>query len=93
MISNTKRAVTSLIPGEQVVFKLYSSIYGKKIPETGTVDFVDTKQNYIWISYLCGYKNMDAFIPFEDMLAVYNPNGEYMEFGNIRGYSDELISD
>lgn len=31
------------------------------------------------------------FIPFDDMLAVYNPNGEMMKFGNISGKSDLLI--
>lgn len=36
---------------------------------------------------------MDAFIPYEDMLAVYNPNGDYMRFSGVEGPSDELISE
>ena len=86
-----KRKVTSLQPGEPVVFKVYNDIYKEKRPIDGTVDFINTDKRLVSVSYLYGYKNMDAFIPYEDMLAVYNPNGKYLQFGGVEGPSDELI--
>jgi hypothetical protein len=86
-----KRKVTSLQPGEHVVFRVYNDIYKGKRPIDGTVDFINTDKRLVSVSYLYGYNNMDAFIPYEDMLAVYNPNGDYMRFSGVEGLSDELI--
>ena len=86
-----KRAINSLLPGESVVFNIYDDIFGRKSPIDGTVDFVNDELKFVSVSYLYGYQNRDAFIPYEDMLAVYNPNGEYMTFGCICGKSDILI--
>lgn len=88
-----KRKVTSLQPGEHVVFRVYNDIYKEKRPIDGTVDFINTDKRLVSVSYLYGYNNMDAFIPYEDMLAVYNPDGKYMDFGGVKGLSDELISE
>lgn len=53
------------------------------------MNYENTKK--ICVSWLEGYKDRRDFIPFEDMLAVYNPNGEMMKFDNISGKSDLLI--
>ena len=85
------RKCTSLQPNEPVVFKIYSDIYGKKIPMDGSVISVYENTKKVCVSWLEGYKDRNDFIPFEDMLAVYNPNGEVMKFDNVSGKSDLLI--
>lgn len=85
------RKCTSLQSNEQVVFKIYSDIYGKKIPMDGSVISVYKNAKKVGVSWLEGYKDRYDFIPFEDMLAVYNPNGDMMKFDNISGKSDLLI--
>lgn len=87
------RKCTSLQSNEEVVFNLFSDIYKKKIPMVGTVSFINEDKKTICVSYLEGYKDRHDVIPFEDMLAVYNPNGEMMSFDNISGKSDLLISE
>lgn len=85
------RKCTSLQFNEEVVFMIHSDIYEKKIPMTGSVMSVLENTKKVCVSWLEGYKDRKDFIPFEDMLAVYNPNGEMMKFGNISGKSDLLI--
>lgn len=51
----------------------------------------DENTKKVCVSWLEGYKDRHDFIPFEDMLAVHNPNGEMMKFDNISGNSDLLI--
>lgn len=85
------RKCTSLQANECVVFKIYSDIYKKKIPMDGNVVSVNKNTKIVCVSWLEGYKDRHDFITFEDMLAVYNPNGEMMKFGNISGRSDLLI--
>lgn len=87
------RKCTSLQYSEPVVFKIHSDIYGKKIPMDGSVISVNENTKKVCVSWLEGYKDRHDFIPFEDMLAVYNPNGEMMKFDNISGKSDLLISE
>ena len=86
-----QRKCSSLKQNEAVVFMIHSDIYNKKIPETGSVIYVLPEQKKVCICYLNGYKSESDFIPFEDMLAVANPNGEVMKFRNISGPSDTLI--
>lgn len=85
------RKCTSLQYSEPVVFKIHSDIYGKKIPMDGTVISVHENSNKVYVSWMEGYKERRNLVPFEDMLAVYNPNGEIMKFENISGKSDLLI--
>ena len=85
------RKCTSLQFNEQVVFKIHSDIYEKKIPMDGSVISVHENTKKVCVSWLEGYKDRCDFIPFEDMLAVYNPNGDMMKFDNISGKSDLLI--
>lgn len=85
------RRCSSLQNNEQVVFNTYCDIYKKKIPMVGSVTGVNKNTRKVCISWLEGYKSRLDFIPFEDMLAVYNPNGTMMSFMNISGKSDLLI--
>lgn len=86
-----KRKCSSLKNGEQVVFKIYSDILERKTPMDGTVIYV--KNNKVCVSYLYGYQSRTDDIPFEDMLAVYNPKGELMHFENIHWCSNKLIAE
>ncbi len=88
---NLTRNCTSLQNGEQVVFNIFSDIYKRKVPETGSVKFVDAARKTVCVSWLEGYKDRNDDIPFEDMLAVHNPNAPVMKFENISGKSDLLI--
>lgn len=86
-----RRKCTSLQCNEQVVFKIHSDIYKKKIPMDGSVIAINERAKTVCVSWLDGYKDRKDFISFEDMLAVYNPNGEMMKFDNISGKSDLLL--
>jgi hypothetical protein len=85
------RKCTSLKSREEVIFNIYSDILKRKNAETGTVQLVNEVQRKVMVHWLEGYKDRHDMIPFEDMLAVYNANGEYMTFDNISGKSDLLI--
>ena len=80
-----KRNVKTLQKGEQVVFNIYNNIYDKKIPEVGSV--ISVEPNGVWIRWLEGYRDRLDFIPFEDMIAVYDENGEMMKWHGIEGKS------
>lgn len=83
-----KRSCKSLKENEQVVFLIHSNIYGKKIYEEGNVIYVT--DTHVCVCWLDGYKSRSNDIPFSDMVAVYNPEGEYMTFDYIKGPSDLL---
>ena len=87
------RKCSSLQSNEQVVFNLYSEIFEKKIPMDGSVIFVLPNRKEVMVSYLEGYKDRHDNIPYEDMLAVYDKNGEEMYFENIHGPSELLIAE
>lgn len=73
--------------GLAVVFKTYSDILKRKYYEVGTVLHVDMDRGKVWVSWLDGYKDRRKPIPFKDMVAAYNENGEYMKFENVSGNS------
>lgn len=85
------RKCTSLQYGEQVVFNLFSDIYKRKVPERGSVEFIDANRKIVCVSYMEGYKERHSDIPFGDMLAVHNPDAPVVKFENISGKSDLLI--
>lgn len=86
-----ERKCSSLKENEEVVFRLYSEIHKDKVSEFGTVIGLLANRREVLVSYLEGYKDRHQLIPFDDMLAVYNENGEMMRFDNISGKSDILI--
>lgn len=85
------RECGSLKENEQVVFNRYCNIFKDKVPETGSVVSVNLNNNTVCVSWLEGYKDRKDDVPFEDMLAVHNPEGEMMRFKNISGNSDKLV--
>lgn len=45
------------------------------------------------VSYLEGYKDRSDPIPFMDMIAAYDENGEMMDFGGVKGNSVLLTAE
>ena len=77
----------------QVVFKIYSNIFKRKIYETGSVIYVLPNRREVCVCYLDGYKSRSENIPYEDMVACYDENGEMMSFNNIKGKSVLLAAE
>ena len=77
----------------QVVFKIYSDIFKRKIYETGSVIYVLPSIKQVCVCYLEGYKSRSENIPYEDMVACYDENGEEMRFDNIVGKSVLLTAE
>ena len=76
-----------------VVFNIYDEIYKKKIPMDGSVIYVLPEKRTVCVCYLDGYHSRTEDIPYEDMLAAYNENGEMMKFDNIKGPSVLLVAE
>lgn len=70
-----------------VVFRVDPYHQGNKQVFDGTVLWVDEAKQTVEVSYLEGYKNRSDTIPFEDMIAAYDENGEMMHFGGVYGKS------
>ena len=68
-----------------VVFKIYSDIYKEKIYETGNVIYVLPNIKEVCVCYLKGFKSLTENIPYEDMVACYDENGETMSFDKLKG--------
>ncbi|WP_346938076.1 hypothetical protein [uncultured Clostridium sp.] len=78
---------TELKQGEQVVFLIYCDIHEKEVYEIGNVIYVDDERKRIGISYLEGYNSRSEDFGYGKVIAKYDENGQYMEFGNIKGKS------
>lgn len=87
------RPCSSLCKDEIVIFLCYNDIYNKKIPTDGNVIYVDYVRHEVCVCYLDGYKSESDFIPYEDMIAVHDPEGEQMSFDHISGPSQLLTAD
>ncbi len=79
--------INDLKQDDQIVFKLYSDIYKKKIYETGTVISANQEDHTVNVCWMEGYKNRNDIVAYGDMVAKYDKDGEYMRFGNISGPS------
>ena len=66
---------------------------GNKQTYDGIVLWVNKNHKTVMVSYLEGYKDRSDPIPFEDMIAAYDENGEMMDFGGIRGNSVLLVAE
>jgi hypothetical protein len=77
----------------QVVFKIYSDIFKRKIYEIGSAIYVLPNRREVCVCYLDGYKSRSENIPYEDMVACYDENGEMMFFDNIKGKSVLLAAE
>lgn len=76
-----------------VVFKTYSDILERKIPMDGNVIAVIPETRNVVVCWLEGYKSRTDNIPYEDMIAAHDPNGEMMRFENISGKSVLLVAE
>lgn len=85
------RKCSDLQKGEIVVFMVHSDILGRKTPEDGNVMEVYPDSREVDVTYLEGYKQRWARVPFEDMLGVYHQGAPVMKFETISGPSDMLI--
>ena len=65
------RKCTSLQYNEQVVFKIHSDIYEKKIPMDGSVISVHENTQKVCVSWSEGYKDRHDFIPFNEQILFY----------------------
>lgn len=83
---------SDLTENSEVVFNIYSDIHKEKRPETGNVLGVNKNNRTVCVCWLEGYKSRMNFIPYEDMLAVADENGEMMRFDNISGKSIKLTA-
>ena len=72
---------------EQVVFRVDPYYQGNKKVFFGNVIGVYPERKRVGVIYLEGYKSRNDFIPYEDMLAVYDEDGEMMSFDRVSGLS------
>lgn len=79
--------------GREVVFKVDPYYQGNKQIYNGTVLWVNENQKTVMVSYLEGYKDRSDLIPFVDIIAVYDENGEMMNFGGVKGNSVLLMAE
>ena len=86
-------ACSSLPGGVEVTFMVYSDILKRKVPETGTVLWVNQDEKTVAVAWLDGYKSRTEDIPYEDMLAMYDKNGTEMSFEHIHGPSIKLVAE
>lgn len=87
------RKCSSLKKDEHVVFRYVPYGFDKEYTFDGTVMHVDINNNIVEVSIMEGYKETFYKIPFDKMLGVYNPKGEYIDFDGVKGYSDYLEAD
>jgi len=76
-----------------VVFLLKSNILNRKAYEIGSVHAVNATSKTVCVSYMEGYKHRYDDIPYADMVAAYDENGEVMKFDNISGKSVLLVAE
>lgn len=81
------RKCSDLNKMEQVVFRVDPYYQGNKEVFFGNVINVYPESKRVDVVYLEGYKSRTDTIPYNDMLAVYDENGELMSFGGVSGKS------
>lgn len=81
------RRCSDLKKMEQVVFRVDPYYQGNKEVFFGNVINVYPESKKVDVVYLEGYKSRSDTIPYNDMLAVYDENGEPMSFGGVSGKS------
>lgn len=81
------RKCSDLKEMEQVVFRVDPYYQGNKEVFFGNVINVYPESKRVDVVYLEGYKSRSDAIPYDDMLAVYDEDGEWMSFGGVSGKS------
>lgn len=70
-----------------VLFKRHCNILNRETYQDGNVIFIDDERKLVSICWLEGYKSRNDDVPYEKVIAKYDPNGKYMEFENYSGTS------
>lgn len=81
------RRCSDLKKMEQVVFRVDPYYQGNKEVFFGNVINVYPENARVDVVYLEGYHSRSDFIPYDDMLAVYDEDGEMMSFDGVSGRS------
>ena len=81
------RKCSDLNKMEQVVFRVDPYYQGNKEVFFGNVLRVHPDAHKVFVIYLEGYHSRSDAIPYNDMLAVYDEDGEWMSFGGVSGKS------
>lgn len=81
------RKCSDLNKMEQVVFRIDPYYQGNKEVFFGNVINVYPESKRVDVVYLEGYKSRNDFIPYDDMLAVYDEDGKMMSFDGVSGKS------
>lgn len=81
------RRCSDLKKMEQVVFRVDPYYQGNKEVFFGNVLRVHPNAHKVSVIYLEGYHSRYDAIPYDDMLAVYDEDGEVMSFGGVSGRS------
>ena len=76
-----------------VVCKYTPTGFNTEYTIDGSVVWVDTDNKIVEVSIMEGYKECFHKIPFNKMLGVYNPTGEYLDFNGVKGKSDYLTAE
>jgi hypothetical protein len=80
-----------LKPNDLVIFKYFCDILGREDFQDGHVVYVDDKNKRVCVNYLEGHKSRSDDLPYERVVARFNPNGEHRVFGVLSGNSDLLV--
>ena len=88
-----RRWISKLKAGEQVVCRVY--VYNLDRIKEWKCHFVANypERRQIMVTWLDGWRSDGDFVDYEDVLAVFDPDGPVMEFdnGSLRGPSALLI--
>ena len=76
-----------------VVCNVWDVAHVKQYPTDGTVIYVLPEKRTVCVGYMDGYRYRADDVPYEDMLAAYDKDGEMMRFENIRGPSVLLTAE
>ena len=88
-----RRWISKLKFNEHVVCRVPSHQLDQVIEEDCNFIKAYPERKKILVGYLDGYRSESAFVDYNDVLAVFDPNGEYMTFddGCLSGRSALLI--
>ena len=81
------RRCSDLKKMEQVAFRVDPYYQGNKEVFFGNVINVYPENARVDVVYLAGYHSRSDAIPYDDMLAVYDEDGEVMSFDGVSGRS------
>lgn len=82
-----KEKCSTLKKDRPVVCKVWDVSHTKQYFTDGSVIYVLPNRRTVCVGYMDSYHYRTDDVPYEDMVAAYDPNGEEMRFDNIVGKS------